>query len=140
MEASEKSRISFYSAEILGQVCNRPTPQMCDVAVAYYNIAYSMISHRCCGFCNFFSESSSNRYLSFPWIFWDVLAFVKQRFIVQNNIKLPVDSLGEKLTKHIICVINSKDPEIKNKCFNLTQMFFTNEWQPICQYLEIYTG
>uniref|UniRef100_A0A914PUN6 RNA-dependent RNA polymerase n=1 Tax=Panagrolaimus davidi TaxID=227884 RepID=A0A914PUN6_9BILA len=107
LETAQRVRINFDSAEILGQVCARPSKQMCDVAVMYYNYAYT---------------NQTNRFLSFAWLVWDVLAYVKKQYILDHNIKLPLDPLAVCLTKHIHSVINSNDNAIKRRIEDVVNM------------------
>uniref|UniRef100_A0AC34GWZ1 RNA-directed RNA polymerase n=1 Tax=Panagrolaimus sp. ES5 TaxID=591445 RepID=A0AC34GWZ1_9BILA len=127
LETAERVRINFQSAAILGQVCTRPNKQMCDVAVIFYNLAYT---------------NKSTRFLSFAWLVWDILAYVKKQYIIDHNIKLPVDPLGVRLSDHIHAVINSADNVIKKRVGEIVNMinYGSKEWKPINGYCKSHAG
>uniref|UniRef100_A0A914YXG6 RNA-dependent RNA polymerase n=1 Tax=Panagrolaimus superbus TaxID=310955 RepID=A0A914YXG6_9BILA len=127
LESAERVRINFQSAAILGQVCTRPNKQMCDVAVIYYNLAYT---------------NKSTRFLSFAWLVWDILAYVKKQYIIEHNIKLPVDPLGTRLSDHIHAVINSTDIVIRNRVVEIVNMINSGskEWKLINGYCATHSG
>ena len=91
---------------------------------------------------NIFLASQTNRCLSFAWLVWDVLACVKKQYILDNNIKLPLDPLGVSLTKHIDSVIHSTDDAIKARISGMFNILNTpdEKWDSIRGYCETHKG
>ncbi|CAI2306959.1 unnamed protein product [Caenorhabditis sp. 36 PRJEB53466] len=129
----ENERYENTQTDVLRRVCKRPTAEMMQKAVAYYNVCYDS------------AANGTDRKLSFGWIAYDILKVVRR----ENYMKS--DTIEERRHPHFQAILEHrhifiKDNEQQMKQFlrqlrKLTEDERENEAKDIIvRYLRVYPG